>query len=274
MSDLAATFRSLHDGPEPLRLVNACDRLSARVFALAGAPAIGTSSFAVALSRGYADGQHIPAAEVVATAKAMVEAVEVPVTVDIEAGYGADPSGVDRLVGEILAIGAVGINLEDGRPDAPGQLFEVDEQCDRLAAARARAEREGVTLFINARSDVYFGANLPEADKLPTLLDRLKRYVDSGADGVFVPGLTNSDALSEVAQAVPVPLNVMAMPGLPAVSQMRDIGVRRISQGGAGFLQAIGYLDQFTQAYLQTDDLLSAGGGVVPGFRLLGDLAH
>src|SRR3954470_20317319 len=202
MSDQAATFRSLHCAPLPLRLVNAWDRLSARTFALAGAPAVGTSSFAVALARGYPDGQHISGGELVDAVAAIASSVDVPVTVDIEAGYGVDLADVERLVGDVIGAGAVGINLEDGRPDAPGQLFSVEDQCRRLSAARHRAEREGVELFINARCDVYFGAQLAAEARMPTTLGRLRAYVEAGADGVFLPGLIDLDGIAEVVNTI------------------------------------------------------------------------
>src|SRR5688572_30605549 len=133
-----ADFRALHHGPAPLRLVNAWDALSARVFALAGAPAIGTSSFAVAFARGHADGQHLPWDEVVGAVAAMVAAAgDVPVSADIEAGQGADPSAVAAAVSDVVAAGAAGINLEDKVHGEEGALFDVGLQCERIAAARS-----------------------------------------------------------------------------------------------------------------------------------------
>ena len=272
MSDLAAQFRSLHAGPGVLRLVNAWDRLSARVFVAAGAPAIGTSSFAVALARGYMDGERIPLDEVVAAAAEIVAAVDVPVTVDIEAGYGPEPADVDRTVARILSTGAVGINLEDGRPDSPGGLSPVDDQCRRIAAARRRAESEGVALFVNARCDVYFGASIVAGDRFSTAVERLAAYVDAGADGVFVPGLTDGPTIADIAAKVAAPVNVMLAPNLPAMDELRAAGVRRLSQGGGAFLQAIGYLGQMTAAYLDGTDPTQYGGDVSPGFQYLPNL--
>jgi 2-methylisocitrate lyase-like PEP mutase family enzyme len=137
--------------------VNAWDAVSARVLALAGAPAVATSSFAMALAQGYADGENIPWADVCRTVDTITRAVEVPVSVDIEAGRGDDPAEVGRSVGSIIGAGAVGINLEDRRHDEPGQLIETAQQCERIAAARAA----GSDLFINARCDVFFGAAIP-----------------------------------------------------------------------------------------------------------------
>ena len=269
MSDLAATFRSLHNGPGVLRLVNAWDILSARVFAAAGAPAIGTSSFAIALARGYMDGERIPPDEVVTAAAQIATAVDVPVTVDIEAGYGAEPADVDRMVGRILAAGAVGINLEDGRPDSPGDLFPVGDQCRRIAAARSRAESEGIDLYVNARCDVYFGARVAAEERFATAVQRLTSYVDAGADGVFLPGLTELPVMADFVAKVAAPLNVMLAPATPSIDELQVAGVRRLSQGGGAFLQAIGYLAEMTTAYLEQGDPNNCGGQVRPGFHLL-----
>src|SRR5262245_50994332 len=137
MSDDATTFRRLHDAPRPLRLANAWDAVSARVLALAGAPAVATSSFAVAFAQGYADGENIPWADVCRTVEAIVAAVEVPVTVDIEAGGGPDPGDIERATADVVRLGAIGINLEDSLNGEHARLFEVDRQCERLAAARS-----------------------------------------------------------------------------------------------------------------------------------------
>jgi 2-methylisocitrate lyase-like PEP mutase family enzyme len=269
----AERFHRLHDAPGPLRLVNAWDRLSARVFGLAGAPAIGTSSFAVALARGYQDGQRIPWALVRDVVADIVDAAgDVPVTADIEAGQGPAPSDVATAVGDVIAAGAVGVNIEDGRPDAPGQLFTTEAQCDRLRAARAAAERHALPLFINARCDVYFGARVGETERVQQLLERATAYVEAGASGVFVPGLTDLDVLTELCKTVSVPVNVMVSPGLPSVEDLAGAGVRRISQGGGSFLLSAGYLERMTKAFLE-GPYETAGGDVIPAVRLIPKLA-
>jgi 2-methylisocitrate lyase-like PEP mutase family enzyme len=273
MTDRAIVFRDLHRGPRLLRLVNAWDALSARVAALAGAPAIGTSSFAVAAARGFPDGQRMSARAVIDAAAEIVAAVDVPVTVDIEAGYGPSAADVDRMVAGVVAAGAVGINLEDGRPDQPGALFEIADQCGRIEAARSRAAAEGVDVFVNARCDVYFGAAVPPEQRRSAALDRTRRYRDAGADGVFLPGLTDLDVVAEVASTVQIPLNVMLWPHLPAVAELEQAGVRRLSQGGAAFFHAVGYLERMTGAYL-TGEPIALGGDVPPALHLLAQLAY
>src|SRR5262245_60596737 len=147
----AERFHALHATREPLRLVNAWDALSALVFAASGAPAIGTSSFAIALANGYQDGERIPWHVVCDIVAAITSAVDVPVTVDIEAGRGDEPDAVAASVADVLARGVVGINLEDAKPGRPGELFDPKAQCERIAAARATADAASVPLFVNAR---------------------------------------------------------------------------------------------------------------------------
>jgi 2-methylisocitrate lyase-like PEP mutase family enzyme len=270
VSDLADRFRRLHDGPAPLRLVNAWDAVSARVFALAGAPAVATSSFAVAFAHGYPDGEQVPWSDVCRTAEAIAGAVDVPVSVDIETGRGADGDAVESVVADVVSAGAVGINLEDRRPNEPGELFDVDHQCDRIGTARSAG---GVELFINARCDVFFGADIDEGARFDEAVTRARRYVSAGADGIFLPGLTDLDVIREAAAAIPAPLNVMLWPGLPATDELARAGVRRVSQGATPFLLAVGFLERITKAYLASDsgDL---GTDVAPAFHLVPQLVY
>ncbi|MFJ4953817.1 isocitrate lyase/phosphoenolpyruvate mutase family protein [Streptomyces sp. NPDC088760] len=228
--DQALLFRSLHDSVRPLALANAWDVGSARVIEAAGAPAIATTSAGVAWSIGRPDGETVPADRVVELIARIVAAVDVPVTADIESGYGRDAPGVAATVARVLEAGAVGVNIEDGtRPPA--------ELGARLTAARAAAERVGVPLFLNARTDIYlFGLGDP-ATRLKDTLERARGYVDAGADGIFVPGVTDPATIAELAAGISVPLNVMAGPGAPTVAELGALGVARVSLG-SGVAQA------------------------------------
>jgi 2-methylisocitrate lyase-like PEP mutase family enzyme len=248
--DRADRFRSLHEGDEPLRLVNVWDLVSARVAELAGAPALATSSFAIAVAQGYPDGEHVPWPVVRELVARIVDAVDVPVSVDIEAGRGAAPDAVAATVTDVVEAGGVGINLEDSHPDQPGALFTVDEQCERLAAARRVADADGVHRYVNARCDVWFGAAVAPEEQLAEGRRRVRRYVDAGADGIFLPGLVDVDDLRVMVDEAGVPVNVMLWPGVPPVAALRAAGVRRISQGAASFLVALGGLEQTTRSYL------------------------
>ncbi|WP_282696959.1 isocitrate lyase/phosphoenolpyruvate mutase family protein [Streptomyces sp. CC208A] len=222
--DKARLFRSLHTPARPLALANAWDVASARVIEAAGAPAIATTSAGVSWALGRPDGEAVSPDRVVDLIARVVAAVDVPVTADIEGGYGQDAAGVAETVARVLEAGAVGVNIEDGtRPPA--------ELAARLTAARAAADRAGVPLFLNARTDTYlFGLGDP-ATRLKDTLERARAYVDAGADGVFVPGVTDPALLAELAAAVPVPLNVLAEPGTPTVAELGALGVARVSLG-------------------------------------------
>ncbi|MFE5912428.1 isocitrate lyase/phosphoenolpyruvate mutase family protein [Streptomyces wedmorensis] len=222
--DKALLFRSLHDSARPLALANAWDVASARVIEAAGAPAIATTSAGISWSSGHPDGETLSLDRAVDVIARIVAAVDVPVTADIEGGYGQDAAGVAETVTRVLEAGAVGINIEDGtRPPA--------ELGARLTAARAAAERAGVSLFLNARTDTYlFGLGDP-ATRLEHTLERARQYVDAGADGIFVPGVTDPATIAELASGISVPLNIMAGPGAPDVAELGGLGVARVSLG-------------------------------------------
>jgi 2-methylisocitrate lyase-like PEP mutase family enzyme len=214
-----------------LLLPNAWDAASAAVIVAAGATAVATTSGGVSWSLGFGDGEQASRDVMVEAARRIVAAVDVPVTVDAEGGYGPSPEDVAETVRALIQVGAAGVNLEDSL--APGgPLFPVEEQAARLAAARSAADAAGVPEFvINARTDVFlFGIGEPEG-RLDDVLARTAAYVAAGADGVFVPGLVDLSALRTLCAESPVPVNVMAFPGAPSVAEFIAAGARRISVG-------------------------------------------
>ena len=228
----AEKLRVLH-AAGMLVLPNAWDAGSAAVIALAGAQAIATTSGGIAWSLGRCDGQRLTRAEMIERVREIVAAVTIPVTADIEGGYGLRPEDVASTVEAVIAAGAVGVNIEDSR--APGgALFDPAEQAARIQAARAAAVSAGLPqLFINARTDVFlYGIGAPEA-RLDDVLARSFAYAKTGADSLFVPGLADVQVITELAEASPLPLNVMAGPGAPLVAELAAAGVRRVSIGTA-----------------------------------------
>ena len=225
----ADKLRELHaDGV--LVLPNAWDAGSAAVIARAGAKAIGTTSGGVAWSLGRTDNQGLTRDEMVDQVRRIAAAVDVPVTADIEGGYGESPEAVAQTVEAVVAAGAVGINLEDSRPDY--SLYSIAEQTARLRAARAAAERAGLPeLVINVRTDVHLFGVGPAADRPAEVLARAEAFAEAGADSLFVPGLLDLAALAELVKAQPLPVNVMAGPGSPSVAEFAGVGVRRVSLG-------------------------------------------
>lgn len=224
--DLMLNFRRLNE-QSMLVLPNCWDAGSARVIEAAGASAIATSSGAVAWSLGRSDGEIISRNEAVLAVRRITSAVQVPVSADIETGYGLHCDDVAATVRAVLDAGAAGINIEDNL--GSGGLREVATQAERLHVVR---DVGGAGLFINARTDCYLGHVEPRR-RLDETINRAFAYANAGADGIFVPGLIDAADIATIANEVPIPLNVMAGPGTLHVSQLASLGVRRVSVGTA-----------------------------------------
>ncbi len=238
-------FRKLHAGPGLLVLPNAWDAGTARLVADLGAAAIATTSSGVAWSLGHRDGDRLPVDLHLATVRNIVRTVDLPVTVDIEGGYGAEPGSVGQVVARFIDAGAVGINLEDGQ-SAP------DLACRKIEAAKAAGLRAGVDLFVNARTDVYLKGLAPGRE-VEEVLDRAARYAAAGCDGLFVPNLLDPAGIAAVCGGTGLPLNVMARPGLPPAAALAELGVRRLSAGGALAQAALGHVRGLAAALLAGD---------------------
>lgn len=232
--DLAAKFRALHAaGADPiLVLPNAWDAMSARLVEAAGAQAIATTSAGISWALGHPDGQGLSRDVMAAAVRVIVDAVRIPVTADVESGYGTGtPEDVAATVRAVLAAGAVGINLEDA-PGVNGALvLDADVQAARIAAGRTAAQAEGVDLFINARTDIYLKKVGDEATRFDETVRRATLYLAAGADGIFVPGVSDGPTIQKLAAAVGAPLNVIGGPGVPSVPDLRALGVARVSVG-------------------------------------------
>ena len=220
----AALLRSLHVPGSPLVLANAWDAASARVAEAAGSPVVATTSAGVAWSLGARDGDALDRETAVAAVRRVVSAVSVPVTADIESGFGDDPAGVAETIRGVVAAGAAGVNIEDS-------LRPVDEMVARLAAAREAAPRDD--LFINARIDNYLLGSGDFADTVA----RAEAYIAAGADGIFVPGAVDPEVVGALVAKIPAPMNVLVWPGAPSVAELAALGVARVSLG-SGVAQA------------------------------------
>lgn len=261
MSNLAQTFHDLHRGPQLLRLPNAWDVGSARVIAKLGASAIATTSAGVAWAHGYPDGDALPTNLVVATAAAIVRAVAVPVTIDFEGGFSAEPDQVAALAGQLVDAGVVGINIEDGGSD-PALL------CAKIVAVRARCPQ----LFVNARTDVYLRGLGDPAARPAEAIARASRYAAAGASGIFVPGVASSSDIAELTGGISLPLNVLSWPGLPSAPELASLGVRRLSAGSAIAEAAFGRAAALTTAFLTGDSSTVDNAGAL-SYRDLNQLS-
>jgi 2-methylisocitrate lyase-like PEP mutase family enzyme len=253
MGEKDRTFHRLHE-TGLLLLANAWDAGSGRLVQSRGGKAVATSSAAVAWSHGYPDGDHLPVPLLVATIEAMARVLEVPLSADVEGGYHHDPDRVGETVGRVVVAGAVGINIEDGTGDP-------DLLCAKIERARRAADREGVDLFVNARTDVYLRGLVPAERAVGETLARAERYRGAGADGLFVPGVTAAADIKAIVASAGLPLNVLARPGLPPATELAALGVRRLSAGSWLAQAALGGLAAQAAAFLKSglSEPLAAG---------------
>jgi 2-methylisocitrate lyase-like PEP mutase family enzyme len=252
---LAAQFARRHREGPLLVLPNAWDAGSARLMRQLGAEAIATTSAGLAWSLGYADGDRLPPAEHEAAIRRIVRIVDCPVTADAESGYADEPAQAGENVARLVGAGAVGVNMEDGS-GTPAQL------CRKIEAAKSAAQRAGVALWINARTDVYLRALAP-ARELAETLERARLYAAAGADSLFVPGVAPGD-IAALVQGQPLPLNVMARPNLPPLAELQRLGVRRLSAGSAIAQQAWGTARAMGAAFLAQGSTPALFEGAAP----------
>jgi 2-methylisocitrate lyase-like PEP mutase family enzyme len=242
----AKQFAALHIKGTPLILFNVWDAGTAKVIQSAGATAIATSSWSVAEAQGYQDGEHIPLSLAEQIIARIAKAVDVPVTVDFEGGYSEDEGVLAKNVSRLIELGIIGINFEDRVVKGEG-LYPAQRQAQRIAAIRDVARKLGVDLFINARTDLFFGDGNPE--KLTEeALERAKTYRDAGASGFFIPGLTDDALIKKISDNVYLPVNVMVMDGLSPAKRLAELGVARISYGPIPYIKAMNALKEEARA--------------------------
>jgi 2-methylisocitrate lyase-like PEP mutase family enzyme len=235
----AKEFAALHVKGQPIILYNAWDAGSAKAIVDAGAKAIATGSWSVAAAQGFKDGEQLPLAFAEQIIGRITATVEKPVTVDFEGGYSDDSTTLVSNVTRLLDLGIVGINFEDRVVKGKG-LYSVDRQASRIAAIREAAERKGIPLFINARTDVFLG----NGNDVDEALKRGKAYASAGASGFFIPGLTTPDQIRRIATEAPVPVNVMVMENVPSNDELAQLGVARVSYGPIPYIESISALRQ------------------------------
>jgi 2-methylisocitrate lyase-like PEP mutase family enzyme len=240
----AEQFRTLHTPGKPLVLFNIWDAGSAKAVAAGGARAIATSSWSVANAHGFADGEQIPLDFVIENCRRIADAVSLPVSIDLESGYGEALEQVGESLRLAIDAGAVGCNLEDSFP-ANGKLRDPVSQADRIRHARKIADAAKLPFFINARTDVFFvrPAEQHSETMLAEALERARLYAESGADGLFAPGLADTRLIAALAERSPLPLNIMLADGSPALGKLAECGVARVSTGPRPYLMAMKALE-------------------------------
>jgi 2-methylisocitrate lyase-like PEP mutase family enzyme len=241
----ADQFRALHIPGKPLVLFNIWDAGSARTVVAAGAKAIATGSWSVAHANGYEDGEQTPLGLSIDNLRRIVFATQLPVSIDLEGGYGATADKVGSTVRLAIEGGAVGCNLEDSIPGS-GELRILVDQAGRIQSARRTAEDAKIHFFINARTDVFFQqpANRHDHAMILKAVERAHAYAEAGADGLFVPGLTNLALIARLVETSPLPINIMMVDFTSPLSAFAEQGVARISHGPRPYLLAMKVLEE------------------------------
>ena len=261
LSEKAVRLRTLHHGPPILVLPNAWDAASARVIERAGFSAVATTSAGVAFSLGYPDGQRIGRDEMLAAIRRIAAAVRVPVTADIEAGYGEAPESVAEAIRGVLDAGAVGVNLEDSwERDGGRVLADLALQEERIRAAREAAQAAGVSLVINARTDVFLYGLGDEAEAIR----RLNAYLRAGADCAFPILVSDPPLIARLVEAIQGPVNIFAGPGAPSIPDLERLGVARVSFGSALSRAALGLTRRIADELKSTGTYASFPEDTIP----------
>ena len=238
----ADALKALHLGKEPLVLANVWDVASARVIEEAGFPALATTSAGIAFAQGFPDGEKISAGQMLQAVAQIARAVRVPVTADVEAGYGDRPEDAARTTRGVIEAGAVGMNFEDSTGDSYHPLTELPLQLERIRAIREPAQQLDIPLVLNARTDVYLLQVGDPARRYDEAVRRLQAYRDAGADCVFLPGVRDAETIRRLVADMACPVNILVGPGSPSVAELAALGVKRISLGSGPMRAAMGML--------------------------------
>jgi 2-methylisocitrate lyase-like PEP mutase family enzyme len=249
----AEAFRALHRGPPLLLMANAWDAITARLFEAEGFAAVATTSGGVSWAIGYADGEAAPWDEVVDQTARVARAVKVPVTADIETGFGATPAAVASSIKDIIAAGVVGVNLEDGMA-GPTPIRSIDEAVARIRAAREAANSAGVPIVINARTDLYLKQIGDEASRLDEAVARGRAYLAAGADCFYPITLRDSATIGRLVKALKAPININVRAGWPSVAELEALGVARVTTATQLTLVGLAAIREVARAIKKTGE--------------------
>jgi 2-methylisocitrate lyase-like PEP mutase family enzyme len=269
----AARLKQLHHGPKILVMANAWDAISARIVEEAGFPAVATTSAGVAAMLGYPDGERVTRDEMLGVVARIARVVKVPVTADMEAGYGRTPEEMAETARALVEAGAVGLNLEDVTGEDESSHVELKLQVEKIGAMREASGSAGVPLVINARTDVYLMPIGPEATRFERTVERLRAYAKAGAGCVFAPGMKDPQTIGKLVKAVEAPLNILMMPGTPNLNELEKLGVARASIGSGLARAALGITRKIAKAMNERRDDWAMFADAIPYVdvnRLLG----
>ena len=263
-AEKAERFRKLHHGPRILALPNAWDVASARILEETGYPAIATSSAAVAFSLGYPDGQRVSRDEMLEVVGRIAHSVRVPVTADMESGYGTSVEEMRETAKAVIAAGAIGMNLEDVTGDDESSHVALPLQVEKIRAIRETASSASVPLVLNARTDIYLMPIGEATTRFERTVERLRAYRKAGADCLFAPGVSNRDTIAELVKAIGAPLNILISSGCPSLAELEKIGVARVSAGSAVMRATLGLVRRIAKELMERGTYDSLFDGAVP----------
>jgi 2-methylisocitrate lyase-like PEP mutase family enzyme len=263
-AEKAERLRKLHHGPRILVLPNAWDVASARIMEEAGYPAIATTSAGVAASLGYPDGQRISRGEMLDVVARIARAVLVPVTADMEAGYGTTVEEMIETAKAVVAAGAVGMNLEDVTGDNESSLVGTALQAEKVRAICVTSSALGVPLVVNARTDIYLKEIGDAAARFERTVERLRAYRQAGAACLFAPGVRDRETISKLVKAVGAPLNILVTPGCPSLEELEKLGVARASAGSAVMRATLGLARRIGKELMEEGTYESLFHGAIP----------
>jgi 2-methylisocitrate lyase-like PEP mutase family enzyme len=263
-AEKAERLRKLHHGPRILVFPNAWDVASARLMEDAGFPAIATTSAGVAASLGYPDGQRITRKEMLDVVARIARAVRVPVTADMEAGYGTTVEEMVETAKAVVASGAVGMNLEDVTGDDESSLVDTALQMEKIRAICRVSASLGVPLVVNARTDIYLLQIGDAATRFERTVERLRAYRQAGAACLFAPGVRDRETISKLVKALGAPLNILVTPGCPSLGELEKMGVARASAGSAAMRATLGLVQRIGKELMEKGTYESLFDGASP----------
>jgi 2-methylisocitrate lyase-like PEP mutase family enzyme len=260
----AEQLRKLHSGTKMLVLPNAWDVASARIVEELGFPAIATTSAGIAATLGYPDGQKISRDEMLGVIARIAKAVRVPVTADVEAGYGVTVDDMTQTVKAVVAAGAVGINLEDVTSSDESSQVDLALQLEKIRAIRKATESLGVPLVLNARTDIYLIPIGPLESRFERTVERLRAYREAGADCLFAPGLRDAETIAKLVRALNGPLNILITTGAPTLRELEKMGVARASAGSGVMRATLGLTRRIAKEMMEAGTYTAMLDGAVP----------
>jgi 2-methylisocitrate lyase-like PEP mutase family enzyme len=263
-AEKAEKFRKLHLGPRILVLPNAWDVASARILEELGYPAIATTSAGVAFSLGYPDGQRVSRDQMLEAVARIAHSVRVPVTADMEAGYGTTAKEMGETAKALIAAGAIGLNLEDVTGDDETSHVEMNLQVEKIGAIVEVSKSLGVPLVLNARTDVYLMPIGPAESRFERTVERLRAYRRAEADCLFAPGVQDRETIAKLVAAIKAPLNILLSAACPTIRELETMGVARVSAGSSVMRATLGLLRRVGKELMEEGTYTNLVEGAVP----------